>query len=54
MFIVVALYQLARKADAKAAIDDLRDLCKDEQFAEDKEAQAFLEEAEKLIVGKER
>jgi len=29
----------------------VRDLCKDEQFAEDKTAQSFLSEAEKLIVG---
>jgi len=27
------------------------DLCKGEQFAEDKEAQAFLAEAEKLFSG---
>jgi tetratricopeptide (TPR) repeat protein len=50
-FIAMALHQLGRDEDAQAALDRLRGLCKDEQFAEDKEAQAFLREAEKLFSG---
>ena len=53
-FIAMAQHQLGRDEDAQAALDRLRDLCKDEQFAEDKEAQAFLEEAEKLFSSENR
>ena len=35
--------------EAKAALERLRALCKEERFVEDQEAQAFLAEAEKLI-----
>ncbi|MCK4293247.1 MAG: hypothetical protein KAY65_08620 [Planctomycetes bacterium] len=41
-FTAMALHQLGHKAEAKVAIERLRDLCKDEQSAEDKKAQAFL------------
>jgi hypothetical protein len=50
----VALHQLAGEADAKAEIDELWDLCKEEQFAKDKKAQGFLAEAEKLILGEKQ
>jgi tetratricopeptide (TPR) repeat protein len=53
-FIAMAQHQLGRDEDAQAALDRLRGLCKDEQFAEDKEAQAFLEEAEKLFSSENR
>jgi hypothetical protein len=48
-FIAMALHQVGRTDEAQAALDRLQDLCKDEQFAEDEEAQAFLEEAEKIL-----
>jgi hypothetical protein len=53
-FIAMALHQLGRDEDAQAALDRLRGLCKDEQFAEDKEAQAFLTEAEELLSSKKQ
>jgi len=48
-FIAMALHGLDRQEEAKAALERLRDLCKEEQFAEDKQAQGFLTEAEKLL-----
>jgi hypothetical protein len=45
------MLQLGRIEEAKAALGQLRDLLKDEQFAEDKEAKAYLSEAEELING---
>jgi len=53
-FTAMALHQLGRKPEAKAAIERLRDLCKDEQFAEDKKAQAFLAEAETILGWREQ
>ena len=53
-FIAMALHQLGRDEDAQAALDRLRGLCKDEQFAEDKKAQAFLTEAEELLSSKKQ
>jgi tetratricopeptide (TPR) repeat protein len=50
-FIAMSLHQLGRADEAKAALEQLRSLCKEERFAEDQEAQAFLAEAEKLIEG---
>jgi WD40 repeat protein len=50
-FIAMALHRLDRQEEAKVALERLRDLCRDEQFAEDEEAQVFLAEAEKLFVG---
>ncbi|MBN2269054.1 MAG: protein kinase [Sedimentisphaerales bacterium] len=52
-FIAMSLHKLGRTEEAKAALERLRALCKEERFAEDQEAQAFLAEAEKLIEGKE-
>jgi WD40 repeat protein/serine/threonine protein kinase len=54
VFIAMALHQLDRKEEAKAALDRLRDLLKGEQFAEDTQAQAFLAEAERVLSGKEQ
>ncbi len=54
-FIAMALHRLDRQEEAKAALEQLRDLCKDEQFAEEhQQAQAFLTEAEKLIAGEKQ
>jgi len=52
-FIVMSLFHLGRVDEATAALERLRALCKEEQFAEDQEAQGFLAEAEKLIEGEE-
>jgi len=51
-FIAMSLHQLGRADEAKAALERLRELCKDEQYADDGEAQGFLAEAEGLILGK--
>jgi serine/threonine protein kinase/tetratricopeptide (TPR) repeat protein len=53
-YIAMALHRLGRHEEAKTTLDRLRDLLKDERFAEDKEAKACLAEAEKLISGKKR
>jgi len=53
-FKVVALYQLGGTEEAKATLYRLWDLCKEEQFAEDKKTQAFLAEAEKLLSGEKQ
>ncbi len=50
-YIAMALHRLGRHEEAKVTLDRLRDLLKDERFAEDKEAKACLAEAEKLIAG---
>jgi hypothetical protein len=50
----MTLHKIARVEEAKAALEQLRELCKDEQFAEDEEAKAFLAEAEKLIEGEKQ
>jgi WD40 repeat protein len=50
-FKVMTLHKIGRVEEAKAAIEQLRELCKDEQFAEDIEVQGLLAEAEKLIAG---
>ena len=50
-FTVMALHKLNRHEEAKASLAHLRDLCKDKQVAEIKEAQALLAEAEKLLSG---
>ena len=53
-FTAMALHQLNRHEEAKASLAHLRDLCKDKQVAEIKEAQALLAEAEKLLAGEEQ
>jgi len=50
-FKAMTLHKMGRVDEAKAALEQLRELCKDEQFAEDMEVQALLSEAEKLIAG---
>jgi len=50
-FIAMSLHQLGRGEEAKAALERLRNLLKDDQFAQDEQAKAFLDEAEKLIEG---
>jgi len=53
-FIAMALHRLNRQEEAKVALERLRDLCRDEQFAEDNQIQAFLTEAEKLLAGEKQ
>jgi WD40 repeat protein len=50
-FTAMALHKLGRTEEAKAALERLRTLLKDERFAQDEQAKAFLAEAEKLIEG---
>ncbi len=51
-FRAMTLHKIGRIEGAKAALEQLRELCKDEQFAEDTEVQALLAETEGLIEGK--
>ncbi len=51
VFIAMSLHKLGRIEEAKATLERLRTLLKDERFADDQEAQGFLREAEKLIEG---
>ena len=44
---------LRQAEEIQVKLIHLRDLCKNEQFAEDQQAQAFLAEAEKLIIGEQ-
>jgi WD40 repeat protein len=53
-FLAMSLHKLDRADEAKAALERLRSLCKEEGFAEDQEAQAFLAEAEKLLAGENK
>jgi tetratricopeptide (TPR) repeat protein len=48
-FMAMALHKLGRTEEAKAALERLRGLLKDEKFANDQEAQGFLREVEQLI-----
>jgi len=50
-FEAMTLHKIGRAEESKAALDQLRELCKDEQFAEDMEVQGLLVEAEKLLAG---
>jgi hypothetical protein len=51
-FTAMTLHKIGRAEEAKAALERLRELCKDRPFAEDMEVQALLAEAEELIEGK--
>jgi len=56
-FKAMTLHRIGRVDAAKAALGQLRELTKDEQFAEvgeDMEVQALLAEAEKLIAGEKK
>jgi WD40 repeat protein/tRNA A-37 threonylcarbamoyl transferase component Bud32 len=53
-FMAMTLQKLGRNEEAKAALERLRTLLKDEQFAQDGQAKAFLAEAEKLIAGEKQ
>jgi len=48
-FAAMTLHQLGRGEEAKAALEQLRALLKDERFADDPEAKALLAEAEGLL-----
>jgi len=50
-FTAMALHKLGRPDEAKVALERVRDLLKDERFAQDEQAKALLDEAEKLIEG---
>jgi len=50
-FMAMSLHQLGRAEEAKAALERLGELCKDERFADDEEAKSLLAEAEGLIEG---
>ena len=50
----MASHKLGQYEHAEVALQQLRDLRKDERFAEDEEVQAFLTEAEKLLAGEEQ
>jgi len=50
----MTLHRIGRTKEAKTALERLRELCKDEQFAEDMEIQNFLAEAEKLLAGEKQ
>jgi WD40 repeat protein/tRNA A-37 threonylcarbamoyl transferase component Bud32 len=51
-FTAMTLHRIGRAEEAKAALEQLRELCKDEQFAKDTDVQELLVEAEGLIEGK--
>jgi hypothetical protein len=51
-FTAMTLHRMGRAEEAKTALEQLRELCKDEQFAEDMDVQGLLAEAEGLIEGK--
>jgi tetratricopeptide (TPR) repeat protein len=53
-FKVMSLHKIGRAEQAKAALEQLRELCKDEQFAEDLEVQGLLAEAERLLSGEKQ
>lgn len=53
-YLAMALHRLGRVEEAKVTLDQLRDLLKDERFAEDEKAKAYLAEAEKLISGEKQ
>ena len=51
VFKAITLHKIGRADEAKTALDQLRELCKERPFSEDTELQALLAEAEKLITG---
>ena len=51
-FKVMTLYKLGRADEARIALGQLRELSKEERFAEEAEIQTLLMEAEGLIEGK--
>jgi hypothetical protein len=53
-YIAMAFHRLGRAEETKVTLDRLRDLLKDERFAEDEKAKACLAEAEELISGEKQ
>jgi tetratricopeptide (TPR) repeat protein len=55
-FMAMTLYRLGRAEEAKAALGQLRELCKQEQLVGGwaLDVQGLLDEAEKLLAGKEQ
>jgi hypothetical protein len=47
----MTLYKIGRAEEARVALEQLRKLCKDEQYTEDMDVQDLLAEAENLIEG---
>jgi len=50
-FMAMSLHQLGRPDEAKATLEQLRGLLKDERFTEDAEAKGLLAEAEGVVLG---
>jgi tetratricopeptide (TPR) repeat protein len=53
-FTVMTLHRMGHVNEAKSKLEQLKELCKDEQFAEDMDVQALLAEAEKLVTGEKQ
>jgi Flp pilus assembly protein TadD len=53
-FKAMTLQRIGRADEAKVALMQLRELCKEEQFAEDMEVQDLLAEGEKLIASEKQ
>jgi len=53
-FTVMTLYKMDHDNEAKAALEQLRELCKGRPFSEDIEIQSLLAEAEELITGEKQ
>jgi WD40 repeat protein len=53
-FKAMTLHKIGRTEEAKAALEQLRQLCKEEQFAEHEEGQTLLAEAEGVIEGRKK
>jgi tetratricopeptide (TPR) repeat protein len=53
-FKAMALYRMGSTDEARTALEQLRELCKDRPFFEDIELQTLLSEAEKLIAGEKQ
>jgi tetratricopeptide (TPR) repeat protein len=53
-FKAMTLHRIGQAEEAKAALMQVRELCKDRPFAEDMEVQGLLAEAEGLIEGEKR
>jgi len=52
-FKAMTLHKLGRLEEARNALEQLRELCKEEQFAEDMDVQGLLAEAEKVLAGEQ-
>jgi WD40 repeat protein len=53
-FKAMTLHKIGQAEEAKTTLEQLRKLCKDEQYTEDMDIQSLLVEAEKLITGEKQ